>query len=274
MKKYRKFTAALLALLMLTGVLAGCAGDPGDTTPRGTDPAGSTPSGSKPEDSQPSEPAADVYTWDIEVVYPELGEWETHPDVTLTFTNPGLPEWDSAYQDQELTFTPYSTMAELKVPDPSDWVVDNSKEDYLWVVDNGGYAYNYDIEVVYPLMEGDYESHGELLIQLRKPDYYWDVTVVYENGACGEYTFSNPGLEGWNSAYLEQRFTVTPENNTFALPIFDPSNWIVDNTKDWYKWVIFDNSYEGGTVTFVVVDGITLDNYSDRGVLEIHISLP
>ena len=287
MNGFWKAAAWLLALTVTLGTLAGCAAQkPEDTSPQPSETVGSSApltEPSQPKDSQPGEPGSPetdpdetAYTWDIEVVFPELdpehGLFED-PDVVLTLTAPGLEDWAAEYRDQSVCFTPVSAEAELKIPDPDSRLVDQSDPTYQWLLDDEGYGYSYTLEVTEPLTEGDYAAHGRMVIRLIE-EYHWDITVIYENGAKGEYLFLNPGFEEWDPRYTRQSLTFTPDSNTATMRIMDPSSWIVDNTQSWYNWVVTDVNDEGGRITYQVVQPLEERNFADHGVLEIHISLP
>ena len=235
----RRVVAVMLAAVMAVS-LAACGGDSGKN---GKD-----------------------YTWDVTVQFPEWSDGEKAAitgDETVKFTN--------SKADGSLEFTAETTTAELKVSNPASSVVDS---DSAWKLDDGGFGFTCQYEVVTALTEGDTETHGELTITLKKPDYFWDITASFENGAEGEYVLTNPGLEGWEDMYLNQRFTVNPDNPTFSMQIFDPSDWEVDNTQAWYQWVVNDVDDEGSTLSFEIVEPLEPCNYEKHGQVTVHIAKP
>lgn len=272
MKKYSKITAILMALTMTAGVLAGCGGkedQKGSDVPQDT----SVEDQQSEEGTEEAEPTYE-YTWDITVNFPEISveNGDVDPGVTVSFTNPGFDDWDDAYKNQRFQFTRENNTAEMKIMDESDWIVDNSQDWYKWIFDDEDFGYRYSFEVITPLTKGDEETHGELEITLKNPDYFWDITVSYENGAEGEYMLTNPGLDGWDEAYMNQRFTFTPEENTAVMAIMDPSDWEVSNTEAWYQWVVNDVNDEGGTVTFEITEHLERNNFVKHGALTVHIT--
>lgn len=281
MNKLKVITAMIMTCSLTAAVLTGC-GQQGDNKSEETSKQEETTSQAEGAGEGTQQEAETYeYTWDITVVFPDItdgekdqGIDESNPASTVNLTNPGLEDWDDQYKNQRFTFTRENNTAEMKIMDISDWIVDNSQDWYKWIFDDGDFGYTCLYEVVTPLTEFDTETHGELTITLQKPDYYWDITVVYENGAAGEYGFTNPGLEGWDDKYINQRFTFTPEENTAQMPIFDPFTWEVDNTQAWYLWVVNDVNDEGGVVTFEVTEGLEAYNFAKHGALTIHITLP
>lgn len=273
MKRTRKYLALLLALVLVIGLLAGCAADVDDK-----------PQDTAPQQSEPDE--ALTYTWDVTVMYYRF-DLEEHfePIPVIKMTN-------SASKDQVLTIDPSALTqdevlemldesnklpmtAELQVTDPSSAIVDNAE---AWIIDDGNSGAAYLYEVVTPLTEGDTETHGELVVTVVAKDYTWNIEVVYENGACGTYEFVNPGLQGdwdvkYGEQYCNQRFTFTPDNTTAQLQIFNHQDWIVDNTRTWYQWVVTDVDDEAAYITYEVIEPLTMGDRMTPGLVRITISL-
>lgn len=273
MKKLQLLILALLAAFML----AGCTEEPVSSQ------SPSAPAQTQPQ-SQPqleSTPARE-YTWDVTIAYCNFDvheHGEAVPAVTLTHSNQSLQFDASDIPEEELEQMLDENnrllfSSQLLVTDPSSAAVEEST---AWTLDDGGAGVRLACQVVTPLTEGEYDTHGELLVTLTAPDYIWNIQVVFENGACGEYVFTNPGLPDWTmygEQYLNQTFTVTPENNTAVLYIFNHQDWIVDNTRSWYKWVVFDVIDECPDITYEVVESLTMGDRKTPGTLKIIISLP
>lgn len=270
MKKLFLLVTALLALCLITG----CTEEPVQTNPQ------TTPTPSQTESTPQRE-----YIWDITVAYCNFDvheHGEAVPAVTLThaaareqmlrFDAAGLTQEDLMLMLDEENRLLFSD--ELRVTEPASAVVEDPA---AWILDDGGAGVTMVCQVVTPLTEGDYDTHGELLVKLVAPDYVWNVEVIFQNGACGEYVFTNPGLSGWESygqQYMNQSFTATPENPTAQLFIFNHQQWIVDNTRSWYKWVVFDVIDECPNISYEVVQPLTMGDRKTPGTLKIYISLP
>lgn len=273
MKKLQLLTLVLLAVFLL----AGCTEEPVLSQ------SPSTPTQTQPQ-SQPqldSTPARE-YTWDVTVTYCNFDVHEhgeavpavtlTHSNQTLQFDASGIAEEELKQMLDEKNRLLFS--GELLVTDPSSATVEDPA---AWSMDDGGAGVRLACQVITPLTAGEYDTHGELLVTLTAPDYIWNIEVVFENGACGEYVFTNPGLSGWEDygeQYMNQTFTVTPENNTAVLYIFNHQDWIVDNTRTWYKWVVFDVEDECPDIAYEIVTHLTMGERKTPGTLKIIISLP
>ena len=277
----KKLIALLLVLVMAVSLVA-C-----DTNPNPSNPAGSTPAATQPDGSDPTPapttPAAKVYTWDVTVIYNgyDAKGGEVPPVVTIT---------DKANAENTLKLDPIAALGALKgdtvdftplLNEDNDLVLDGelttnsatfNEADWSVTDSDRGSAFTY--EVVTPLTEGDTETHGELLIIAKAPDYIWDVTVVFEAGTEGTYEFTNPGLDGWEDEYRNQTATVTPDNNTFQIIAFNHSSWIVDNVPTWHQWVIFDVDDVCPEYQFVVTKPLTKGDRVTHGELTITIYLP
>lgn len=168
----KKAVILLLALAMIFS-FAACGGDGktnrqdnqgnANTDKDNADPDDSGDDGEEePGGDEETEAPSYVYTWDITVVFPESDE-----GTTIMMTNPGLEGWDEEYMNQRFEFTKENNTAEMKIFDPSDWIVDNTQDWYKWVVNDGDSGYSFTYEVVTHLTEFDEATHGELTITLR-----------------------------------------------------------------------------------------------------------
>lgn len=259
----KKLTAMLLVLVMALSLIA-C----GETT---------NPGGSEPKDD------VKTYVWDVTVVFDSYDAkgGEVPPTVTLTekansantlFLDP-LAALGSVEGDV-IDFTPLLDEDNNVVLDGELKTVSATFNEADWTVSDNNRGSIFTYEVVSPLTEGDYETHGELLITAKAPDYIWDVTVVFGPGTEGTYEFTNPGLEGWGAPYESQMNVVTPEDNTFELYVFNHSNWIVDNVATWYQWVVFDVDDVAPVYTYTITKHLTMGDRQTHGELTINISLP
>ena len=271
----KKIIALLLAAIMLLGLLAGCASQ----DPKSSDSAPVTTPSTEPEKTEPAELE---YTWDVHVIFRnyDVVGGEKVPVVTLSNKSSGdtasldvspmLTEDFLSAHAADAQVNPVAQDVEIRTKSADSALVDNLD---AWTVTDEESGALYAFEVVTPLVEGDPESHGELTILITPPEYCWNITVSYENGACGEYVFVNPGLDGFDEKYMNQRFTFTPDNNTAQMPIFNQSGWIVDNSQEWYRWVVTDVSEEDPDITYEVVTPLVLGERLTPGELVIHISL-
>lgn len=277
----KKLIALLLVLVMAVSLVA-CDTNPNPSNPAGSTPAATQPDGSDPT-SAPTSPAAKVYTWDVTVIYNgyDAKGGEVPPVVTIT---------DKGNAENTLKLDPVAALGALEgdtvdftplLNEDNDLVLDGELttnsvafNEADWSVDDSGRGSAFTYEVVTPLTEGDTETHGELLIVAKAPDYIWEVTVVFEPGTEGTYEFTNPGLDGWEDQYRNQTFTVTPENNTFQVIAFNHSSWIVDNVPTWHQWVIFDVDDVCPEYRFEVTKKLTNGDRVTHGELTITIYLP
>lgn len=287
MKKLSRIVALLLALVMLTGVMAGCTNDTSD----GTNPADTTGSTTGETTGETNGGADLTYTWDVTFVFDgyDALAGEVIPDFSMT---------EKANAENTLTVSPVAVLGEFQVTTDEEgneiknWsnvdiatMVDEENNLNLtgelktsnvnfvedeWTVVNNGATLTY--EVVTPLTEGDAETHGELKVVAAAPDYCWDITFVYGEGASGSYEFVNPGLT-WGEPYDNQRFEVTPDSTSHKMYIFNYSNWIVDNTQTWYQWVVTDLDDECPYYYYEVVKPLDINDRATPGELTITISL-
>lgn len=274
----KKLIALLLVLVMAVSLVA-CGNpqptDPTDTTPKATDP--------QPTDPQPTDPPAKVYTWDVTIVYNgyDAKGGEVPPVVTII---------EKANAEHTLVFDAIAALGALEgdvvdftplLNEDNDLVLDGELattsvafNEADWNISDNGRGSIFSYEVVTPLTEGDTETHGELVIEAKAPDYVWDVTVVFEPGTEGTYEFTNPGLSGWEEQYLNQMHSVTPENNTFQIIAFNHSSWIVDNVPTWHQWLVFDVDDVCPEYSYTVVKPLTMGDRVTHGELTITIYLP
>lgn len=271
----KKTIALLLAAIMLLGLLAGCAGE----DPKPSDTAANTTPSTEPGKTDPVELE---YTWDVRVIFRnyDVVNGEKVPVVTLSNNNSGetvsldvspmLTEDFLIAHQADAQLNPVAQDVEFHTKGADSALVDNPD---AWTVTDEESGALYAFEVVTPLVEGDPESHGELTILITPPEYVWNITVSYENGAGGEYTFVNPGLEGWDEKYMNQRFTFTPDSTTVQMVTFNQSGWIVDNSQQWYQWVVTDVDEEDPYITYEVVTPLVMGERLNPGELVIHISL-
>lgn len=274
MKKLFLLAAVVLSLC----VLAGCGEAPAPTDPT------STTTQTQPQ-TQPETESTLEYTWDVTIAYCNFDVHEHGEAVpAVTLANAGAKDQELHCDASGLTEEELRVMLDeenrllfsgvLTVTDPSSEVVEDTT---AWTLEDGGAGVALKCEVITPLTEGDGDTHGELLMKLVAPDYIWNIEIVYENGACGRYEFTNPGLSGWESygeQYMNQVFTATPEQTTAQLLIFNHQDWIVDNTRSWYKWVVFDVDDECPDITYEIVESLTMGDRKTPGKLKITISLP
>lgn len=202
----------------------------------------------EPEDTKPTETTAPAevkcYTWNVTVVYEgyDSAKGEFMPAVTMT---------EKAKTENTATFDYYAALS--SVGGDSSLLMDENNNANLtgelkttaatfnendFNVSDGSKGSTFSFEVVTPLTEGNYDTHGELKVIAKAKDYIWNVTVVFDPGTEGTYELINPGLQDWKPEYQNQKFTISPENNTFQLPAFNHSPWIVDNLATWYQWIV------------------------------------
>lgn len=270
----KKLIALLLVLMMAVSLIAcGNTQSEGDTTG-----AADTTEAAESQN----------YVWDVTVVYDgyDALAGEIPPVVTLT---------ENANAANTASVDPAAALA--AIPEPEDPEEEKDISSLLdednnlmlsvelnassaafneadWTVSDNDTGSTFSYEVVTPLTEGDYETHGELVVVAKAMDYTWNVTVVFGEGAEGTYEITNPGLEGWGAPYESQKNTVTPDDTTFELKIFNHSNWIVDNTASWYQWVIFDVDDVCPEYSFEVTKPLTLGDRKTPGELTINIYIP
>ena len=298
MKKKNKIAAVVITVLALVAVIIavilavrGCNGNTDE--PGGKNPVVDTEDPGKEDDKEDdkednkedtTEPATD-YVWDITVEFPKAADGTKAADdgKTVTFTNPGLDGWDTAYINQKFSFTREKNTAQMHAFDAADWIVDNTQAWYQWGFDDGGTGYGFTCEIVKHLEANDFETHGELTITLltksqlqelpAEYEYIWDITVEFPADADQNtaVTFTNPGLDGWTSRYRNQSFRFTPGNNTAQMPANDPSDWIVDNSAAWLQWT-FDDGGTGYHYMIKVTKSLTAKKTAIHGQLLITLS--
>ena len=284
----KKLIALLLVLVLAFGLIA-CDNTPddptGDPNPSGNvDPSDPKPTDPKPTDPKPTdEPEAKLYTWDVTVVYNGYDAKGGEVPPVVTITNKENAEHTlaldpiaalGAMEGDVIDFTPLLNEDNDLVLDGELTTTNVAFDEAEWTVSDNERGSIFSYEVVTELTEGDYDTHGELLIVAKAPDYVWDVTVIFEPGTEGTYEFTNPGLDGWEDEYRNQMFVVTPENNTFQVIAFNHSSWIVDNVPTWHQWVIFDVDDVCPEYKFEVTKKLTNGDRVTHGELVITIYLP